>query len=182
MLIHITKSLLPYLGERLQKDKENHASLVGRANEMGDQWQWHAHRFPYGESCCVLVCHDSTGFILALAGIELPDYNCINDIIKDTLMGSIEDLGFTPAQSKKIGLKAGPVIYDDQSAVKVKEMLSVAWQDLRNLLVDRPNLLLWNPLRINELINERIIKKDDQWSRPDSLFKTFLEERLKSMP
>ncbi|GAA3919998.1 DUF6933 domain-containing protein [Litoribacillus peritrichatus] len=181
MLVHITNSLTSYLKEQLHNNQQEPHQLVSKSRMVGDAWQWHAHRFPYGDSCCVLLCHDATGFVLSITGLEPPDYHYMSDIIKDLLMAAIEDLGFSPVQSKKLILKLGAVMYDDQCLGSVKEMLSVAWQDLKNLLVDRPNLLLWNPITINQLINERIIKMDGEWCRPDGLFKTFVENELKGL-
>ncbi|GLQ31816.1 DUF6933 domain-containing protein [Litoribrevibacter albus] len=189
MLIHITRSLLPHLkGQVVSNYLESNCSngnhtdeqysdsdLIRRhSQEINTPWQWHAHRFPYANSCCVLLCHDDTGFILALPGVESPDFTCFSDMIRDSIMGSIEDLGFSPSEARKAVLLSGPVVFDDQSENRVKEMLSVAWQDLHNLLEDRPNLLVWNPLRLNELINQRIIKKDGKWCRPDELFSIFI--------
>ena len=182
MLIHVTKSLIPFLNGQVQSALTSSDAIKKRSNDANAIWQWHAHRFPYGDSCCLMVCHDQTGFVLVLPGVEENEYDYLSDIVKDYLVGYIEDLGFSPAQSKQMALSSGPVLFDDQSENSVKEMLSVAWQDLHNLLVERPNLLLWNPLRLNELINQRIIKKDDNWCRPDELFRALVDQEVAKLP
>lgn len=103
-------------------------------------------------------------------------------MIRDSLIASVEDLGFSAAEARQMLLQSGPVVFDDQSNNKIKEMLSVAWQDLHNLLEDRPNLLIWNPLRLNEMINQRIIKKGGQWCRPDDLFCELIARNLFTSP
>jgi hypothetical protein len=112
--------------------------------------------------------------VLALPGLDEGDFQIMPDLVRESLVGSMEDLGFSPAEARQVLLRSGPVLFDDKSENRVKEMLSVAWQDMHNVLEDRPNLLLWNPLRLNELINQRIIKKDDNWCRPDDLFSQFV--------
>lgn len=178
MLIHLTRSLLPFLNDQVARKYSAPEAIRKRSQEQNSIWQWHAHRFPYANSCCVLLCHDDTGYILSFPGVEASEYEFFPDMVRENLMASVEDLGFSSSEARQLLLQSGPVVFDDQSNNKTKEMLSVAWQDLHNLLEDRPNLLMWNPLRLNEMINQRIIKKGGQWCRPDDLFSELIASNL----
>jgi hypothetical protein len=170
----------------LISEHSNHlkeAALVQRVTQQSSMpWQWHAHRFPYSDSHCVVLCHDDTGYIMVMPDFPCTDPQRFIDGMKDLLAESIQELGFTSAEAMKLLLALGPVSIDDQCNNKVKEVMSVAWQDLHNFLQDRPDIRIWNPVKLNELINQRIIKKDGEWRRPDELFRQWAEEQLKQLP
>jgi hypothetical protein len=188
VLIHITSSLKPLISQllddqKLHQSEENGTFLKQFAEELSGDWQWNAHSFSYLGSHCILICHNATGFILVLPVAYGDELHHFKDIVRDLLIGSIEDLGYSSSEARKLALKVGMVRFDDshgelEANRDSKEMISVAWQDLNNLVEERPNLLLWNPLRLIELINERLIKLYGVWCTPQELFKAFIDKEL----
>lgn len=116
---------------------------------------WHAHLHHIDRRQCVFFCHDTTRYVLFLAGLRKQHLNELGRWHKELFTASLAYTGVPDAQVRRAELALGPVRFDMATDRSVQSSMRIAMGDLLAYIEQIPNVMLGNPLDINAHVNER---------------------------
>ena len=117
---------------------------------------WHGHLFILDRRQCVMFCHDTTRFVLFMAGLRKEQFSELGSKwFRLLYTATLAMSGCPDAQIKKAELALGPVRYDTATDRSVQGSLRVARQDLEAWAYRVPHVLDLDPLKVSYQLNYR---------------------------
>lgn len=162
MIIHCTQKLAAKLSEVSE-------TPLSEASPLGS---WHAHLYTIDRRQCMLFCHDTTRFILFVAGLRKEHFADLGRLHRELFLTSLAAEGVATGVLKRVELALGPSRFDVATDRSVLGSMNIATRDLDCLKVEVENVLALDPMETTRWLNNRPVTIRGKWSFPA---KTMLE-------
>lgn len=128
---------------------------------------WHGHLFTMDRRQCVMFCHDSSRYVLFLAGLRKADFAELSrDGFRRIFAATLAKSGCPEGDIHKAIMALGPVRFDTAIDRSVQGTLRVAKQDLEAWIYEVPNVMDLDPVGISCGLSERPATVCGKWLWP----------------
>ena len=156
MIIHCTQKLAAKL-------PEVSATPLSETSPLG---RWHAHLYTIDRRQCVLFCHDTTRYILFVAGLRKEQFFDLGRLHRELFLATLAAQGVTTGVLKRVELALGPSRFDVATDRSVLGSMNIATRDLDCLKVEVENVLALDPMETARWLNDRPVTIRGKWSFP----------------
>jgi hypothetical protein len=153
LIIHCTQKLAKNL-----KDVSK-TSLV----ETSPLGSWHANIYTIDSRKCVLFCHDTTRYVLFMAGLRKPEFMDFGAVHRRLFLEALAEQGIPAIQVKKVELALGPTSFDCATDRSVLGSLNQTRFDLEGWFCEINNIMELSPLAVSAHMNKRPMTIRRKW-------------------
>lgn len=114
----------------------------------------------------MLFCHDTTRFILFVAGLRKEQFADLGRLHRELFLTTLAAEGVATGVLKRVELALGPSRFDAATDRSVLASMNIASSDLGSLKVEVENVLDLDPLETARWLNDRPVTIRGKWSFP----------------
>ncbi|AOU96804.1 hypothetical protein BI364_01200 [Acidihalobacter yilgarnensis] len=128
---------------------------------------WHGHLFTLDRRQCVMFCHDTSRYVLFMAGLRKAHFAELGSPwFRRLYTATLAMSGCSDAQIRRAELALGPARFDTAIDRSVQGSLRIARQDLEAWVYGVPNVMDLDPVALSCRLNERPTTIRGQWLWP----------------
>ncbi|WP_226581711.1 DUF6933 domain-containing protein [Halobacillus litoralis] len=162
--------------KKLQNELNYPIQDIEKYQHVSDIYKWHANIVTLQNKKCLILFNDATGLNLTLFGLETPQFEHFDSVIKGSLRQLFQLLGIDKSLEEELLKADKEIVYTKTSSRKILGMMTEI-KTIIEYTIENKNYDQIDAVEVNEHNNKELIFNSLKHQTPYETFINYINEK-----